>query len=68
MKESQTTYELFYTSEKDSWEPAAEAFWNRSEAEAALIRLKRIEPSAYIVRTVRTRSAIATGAKQGNKK
>lgn len=66
MKESQTTYELFYTSEIDSWEPAAEAFWTMSEAEAALVKLKKIEPSAYIVRTVRTSGEMLSD-NRGNK-
>lgn len=54
MKES-TVYELCCSSPECNWEPMAETYGTRSEAEEGLKSARLIEPSAFIVRTVRTR-------------
>lgn len=68
MRQSFTLYELFYSSPDCPWEPAAEQYLTIAAAQKALARLKRNEPSAYIVRTVRTRMRKAICSKRGKKR
>mgnify|MGYP001374159956 CR=1 FL=1 len=55
MRKSFTVYELFYSSPESSWEPAAESYVTLVEAKEGLRKLKKLKPSAFIVRTVRAR-------------